>query len=356
MLNNEHQGASVDPIAPTTPKQSVSALQNSLETQAVLPVTPERKAFDLPDLTATPEAPSTPQEVVSPFLYNKKRKTSGQNSETAEELLKKARGLYDGFKEALKIYEDLANTGNAEALAMLGGFYLSGEGVKQNFKTACDYFEQSARMNHPEGMYGFANCLFNNGDDYFEDRNECLAEAVSLYYNAALKKHLPSMYKYGYCMLYGFGVDKNLDEAFKCIVHAAKHNYPEAVFELANCYYNGWGVKQDISKAISTYKKAGELGSSEAYITLGRFYDATGKFAEAIQNFIKALHQGNENAREMLQMMKVSRGLKNGEMARLATTSLQTSVPTNEESQVIILGSPPLKPKDLNKVPQLNCL
>ncbi len=395
MLNSEHQKALVSSVDPTTPKQGVSALPDHIATPEVpatpkkrafvsdfaatpevpatpekkefvpnlaatpeVPATPEKKEF-VPNLAATPEVPATPEESFSPFVYIKKRKiinqsvdqSIDQSSNAAEELLKKAKALYDGYKESLKIYETLANAGNAEAMTMLGVFYLSGDGVKPDYNIARSYFRKSAHLEHPEGMYRYANCLFINQDNCFESQNECLVKAVSLYYKSALKNYLPSIYKYGYCMLYGLGVGKNLDEAFKYILQAANLNYTEAVLELANCYYNGWGVKQDINKALSLYQKAGELGCSDAYIALGRFCDGTGKITEAIQNFMKALDEGNENGRIMLQMMKDARGLSNVDMEMRATTSLQTSFATTAGSSVIS-GSPALKSKDINKVSQ----
>ena len=142
-----------------------------------------------------------------------------------------------------------------------------------------------------------------------------------------------------------------MDEAFSWILKAANLRHPEAVFELANCYYNGWGVTQDVNEAIRLYTVAGELGCSEAYIPLGRFYDAKNDVARAVQNFTKALEQGNEGARLMLQNMKVNRNLQNKDIDNLASTALQTSISSTITSPVIAI-SPVLRLVDVNTVDQ----
>ena len=303
-------------------------------------------ASPLPNLTATPIMPSR-----TPSPYFLRTRSVVQSPTTADELFKKARLLDSGFNKAVELYRKAAQAGNPEAMARLGELHLSGEGVKKDIKAAYNYFENSARLGCPEGMYGLANYLFNNGSDYFESREDNLVEVVNLYYKAARKSHLPSIYKYGYCGLYGVGVDKNVDEAFSWILKAANLRHPEAVFELANCYYNGWGVTQDVNEAIRLYTVAGELGCSEAYIPLGRFYDAKNDVARAVQNFTKALEQGNEGARLMLQNMKVNRNLQNKDIDNLASTALQTSISSTITSPVIAI-SPVLRLVDVNTVDQ----
>jgi uncharacterized protein len=307
-----------------------------MQDKVIAPVTPVKNTSTLPNLNATPVVPDATEANISPFIPVSKKRKLILNPEVAEQLLNEAKKLDSGFHKVLQLYKQSAEAGNPEAMARLGEIYLSGEGVKKNFETAYNYFEKSAAKGCPEGMYGLANYLIIHGSDYFESTEECLEKAADLYFKAAQKNYVPSIYKYGYCGLYGLGVDKDLNGAFHLISRAADLGYPEAIFELANCYYNAWGVKQDAKKAISLYKKAGELGCSEAYINLGRFYDAKNDVARAVQNFTKALELGNENARLMLQIMKLNRDLTNEQMDMLASTALQTSVSSTGTAQVIV--------------------
>ena len=70
----------------------------------------------------------------------------------------------------------------------------------------------------------------------------------------------------------GWGVDKNLDKAFKLYKAAAEKGLVNAIKKIADCYYNGYMVTQDYDEAAKWYKKGAEKNHAESQNMLGICY------------------------------------------------------------------------------------
>ena len=111
----------------------------------------------------------------------------------------------------------------------LGLMYANGEGVKQDYFKAVEWFQKAADQ-------GLAKAQYNLGDMYF----------------------------------YGQGVKQDYIKAVEWWQKAAEQGDAKAQFNLGNMYYNGQGVKQDYIKAVEWYQKAAEQGHAEAQFNLDR--------------------------------------------------------------------------------------
>lgn len=71
----------------------------------------------------------------------------------------------------------------------------------------------------------------------------------------------------------GFGVDKDLDMAFKWYTHASQHNVINGYYHVGRCYHYGYGIKKDLKKAFKFYQIAANNGCNIALYYLANFYE-----------------------------------------------------------------------------------
>ncbi len=105
------------------------------------------------------------------------------------------------------------------------------------------YFRMLAEGNDPR--------VCNDYGKYLEDEYEdCEEEAFSCYKKAFEKGDVKSAYNVAVCYACGYGVEKDLDEAFSLYVIAAKAGHAKAQFAVGNFYFEGRGnVTRDYAKA-----------------------------------------------------------------------------------------------------------
>ena len=107
----------------------------------------------------------------------------------------------------------LANQGNATAQVKLGMFYYKGEGVRQDYAKAREWYERSANQGNPlaQGVLGL------------------------IYYH-------------------GEGVRQDHSKAFELFQKSANQGDATAQGMLGMLYYKGEGVRQDYAKAVDGMK------------------------------------------------------------------------------------------------------
>ena len=81
-----------------------------------------------------------------------------------------------------------------------------------------------------------------------------------------------AQYTFGRCYLYGYGVEKDSEQAVKWVRMAADQNLAYAQQILGDCYLNGKGVEKDDVVAVNWYRKAAEQGHAIAQHNLGFCY------------------------------------------------------------------------------------
>ncbi|MDO4184442.1 MAG: tetratricopeptide repeat protein [Rhodospirillales bacterium] len=114
----------------------------------------------------------------------------------------------------------------------------------------------------------------------------------------------------GYMYLYGEnGVEADDAKAFKYYELAAAKDDIVALNNLGSLYFSGVGTNRDIEKAAALFKRAAELGNSEAAVNLAFIYltarggtDATTR-SEVVRLFSQAAEGGNTTAQYMLGMI-----------------------------------------------------
>lgn len=170
------------------------------------------------------------------------------------------------YELAVRLYQEAASAGYADALAELGEMYLTGTGVAQDKAQAVHCFKRAAEAGSAKGAFDLA-VLYELGDWFKKD-----------YRNA----------------FYWYRVASDLD-------------YPYAALRLGDFYSQGLGVKVDYVIANYWYEMAAAKDLVQAYVHLadhhflarGYYYNPT----EALSYYLKAAKKRDPYARYMLSAM-----------------------------------------------------
>lgn len=121
--------------------------------------------------------------------------------------------------QALQVFRQLAQSGNADAQFRLGELYLSGEAVTQDVVKACDWFERAADQGQVQAFHALADCYLNG-----EGREQDTDMAVFLYGSAAESGLVRSQYQLARMYATGSGVPKNAERGYIYLLLAARGN------------------------------------------------------------------------------------------------------------------------------------
>jgi TPR repeat protein len=152
------------------------------------------------------------------------------------------KGKQNNYERAFKIFEDLADKGNAEALYNLGECYGRGLGL-----LTYDYYKMLDCYRKAASKKPFIRLNYLNQSSLVPNFGVIQAEA-SL--GDAFEK--------------GKGVDVDLDKAFRHYLRAAQLGLAEAQHQLGVLLSEGKGVKQNHKFAREWFKKAADKGMAES--------------------------------------------------------------------------------------------
>lgn len=134
-------------------------------------------------------------------------------------------------EKARKIWEELAATGDGQAMNNLGILYDQGKGREPDAGQALHWFAMAAKSGNAAGMSNYARMLEQ-----------------------------------------GRGMPANAEEAARWFDIAARQGQPEAQYNLGYLYENGRGVPKDDNAAAAWYSRAASQHQRDALARLGHFY------------------------------------------------------------------------------------
>jgi len=126
-------------------------------------------------------------------------------------------------EEAIPLFRQAADLGDARAMIELGESYRSGDGVPEDATAALQWFHRAADAGNSTGMV-----------------------------------LLGAMY------LLGEGAEQDDETAVRWFQKAADRKNSAAIYDLGTMYEDGRGVAVDLEKARQLYQKAADLGNTEA--------------------------------------------------------------------------------------------
>ena len=157
--------------------------------------------------------------------------------------------------EGIPYLTQSAETGNPEALTLLGRLYQKGIFFKKDILTASKYYLRATRLDSPIAPEILWYMI--KSEDYFTNLKKLVDENNS-----------DAMYVWYELYIQGFDKQFTEADAFNLLNKAANANNLQAIVELGFSYFTGKFVKIDKRKAISLWETAQKLGSVEASVRI----------------------------------------------------------------------------------------
>ncbi len=208
-------------------------------------------------------------------------------------------GVPQDYTKARQWFEKAAAQGHAEAQYNLGKLYANGKGVPQDYAKARQWFEKAAAQGYAEAQVSLGR-LYHNGKGVPQD----YAVARSWFEKAAALGNVDTQLFLGYLNAKGEGVPQDYTKARQWWEKAAAQGDASAQVILGMLYANGQDVPQDYAKARQWYEKAAAQGDAVAQYNLGGLY-AKGEgvpqdLAKSLQWMEKAADKGYAMAQHVL--------------------------------------------------------
>jgi TPR repeat protein len=151
------------------------------------------------------------------------------STEPGQPQSEKVRAAFTAYKDgqvnlAFDLYKELADNGHAESQVFIAWMLSQGIGCNKDESKAATYYERAASLGNPLGCFYLGRWLTKEGEH---------EQAYSFYSRGASGHHLPSVFRVGYSLARGKGVNVDLERAYKILMSAAKRGHAFAIRELA---------------------------------------------------------------------------------------------------------------------------
>jgi len=170
-------------------------------------------------------------------------------------------GFAKNETEGMRYAREAAALNEPSAQAFLGDRYVSGTGgVAKDPLEAFKWYKLAAEQGFSAGQAGVGS-LFLRGDGVTKDYFEALKWFKIAFDNDGNPFAAAQL---GYMYMNGFGVSKNLEEAYKFNLQAANKGNPQAQANLGIQYKLGNGVSKDLEQAVIWLRKSAKTGNEFA--------------------------------------------------------------------------------------------
>ncbi len=164
---------------------------------------------------------------------------------------------------ALRILEPLAESGNLDAIKVVGDHYYIHDGSAEGKEKSFRFFMEGANQNDPVCLM-MVGARFEVGEGVEVDQ----ARAIE-YYDKAMAAGSVEAYKLKGILLLNSG---QFEEAISLLAKASESGLSEATEILGDVSHYGDFGEPDYGKAFAYYKVAAEQGSADAALKLGDYY------------------------------------------------------------------------------------
>lgn len=214
-----------------------------------------------------------------------------------------------------------ANSGDADAMNLIGYKYMQGDGVQQDYVTVMEWFQKAADKGNASAMI-WVGLLFFNGQGVAQD----YSKAMEWFRKAAANGNTGKLHTveqgetlYGLAKRYGVtmdeltaanpGSDKGIKMGQELVIPCnepiayATVDAPQqvqeagwAMFNIGNLYFDAKGVTQDYDKAMEWYQKAADIDYLPGIHNVGYLYyhgyGVPQDYKKAFQYFSRASERG----------------------------------------------------------------
>ena len=174
---------------------------------------------------------------------------------------------YDGSEDrklGLELLKESADAGIGLSLNALGLYYESNDNIK-----AFNYYQKSYKAGYSSGILNYARC-YNEGIGTLVDKKRAfdLFSEGAEGNNADCVSRLAWHYKYSQFV----ATATPAETSFKYYKKAADLGSSEAMYSVGRCYINGDGVSVDNKAGIAMYERGARLRHGNCLTALGRAY------------------------------------------------------------------------------------
>ncbi len=197
------------------------------------PIDAAEDQVDALDASSAPASDARPLAVGDEDAIAKAVRDAPRTEDGGFDLYRK--GLYP---EALMVWEEAAEAGDAGAAYRIGAAYMDGQSVSHSFDKGLSWLNRAAEMGDARAM-GDLGSAYDWGFGVEQDR----ARAAEWFEKAALRGHASSQYNVGVLYEEGEGVEQDVVKAYMYYVLANENGFPkypaEAIKELTPKLTNG---------------------------------------------------------------------------------------------------------------------
>lgn len=168
-------------------------------------------------------------------------------------------GVKQDYRKALEWYKKSAEQGNSDAQTCLGLCYSMGIGVSEDFEQSVKWWRKAARQGNAQAQYYLGKC-YNHGTGVSQD----YYQAALWFMKAAEQDNADAQFMMGVYCSTGKGVSQNAADAASWWLKSAVRGNVEAQYMIGICYENGEGIEKDKKQSMFWYRKAAERGHKEA--------------------------------------------------------------------------------------------
>ncbi|MFI3244751.1 MAG: tetratricopeptide repeat protein [Akkermansia sp.] len=249
------------------------------------------------------QAPLLAVTLLSPLVGAQPAATPAAAVQSPEELYEQAEFCFNDAKGklaqlqlALRLYQQAADAGHAEAQYTMALLLTSGLMTEIDLPAARHYLSLAAAQ-LTEAKLLLATLYLRGGWGF--EPNALLA--CQLLDELASAGDADAQFLLGNCCLKGSGVSQDSTRGLALLEQAAAQDQLPALLLLAYCYREGQHVKANELKALQMTAKAAQLGSPEATYWLGMSYRYPEQFLEsnrqlAFERFKQASMDGEQAA------------------------------------------------------------
>ncbi len=176
--------------------------------------------------------------------------------------LQEARDAYakKNYRVLLRELRPLVNRGVPEAMFYVGLLFDNGEGVKQDYTKAKEWYLRAAKLGYAPAQTNLGWVLQMGTSTTLSDK-----EAGTWYFKAANNGYAPAQYDLGLLFYAGRGgIPKDPREAAAWFRKAAEQGYAPAQESLAKMYLYGYGVLVGLVEAYKWFRLAADSGRDSA--------------------------------------------------------------------------------------------
>ncbi len=215
---------------------------------------------------------------------------------------------------------------NTELYHKLGYMYENGYGTEKDYSKAMKCYQKANSWREIGYMHYFGYGVYKDRDranEYFakcDDRKDCEEVIKCFEAIAHYDKNAIAHYNLGYFYDSGKGISQDYQKALYHYKKAADLGNSNACNNLGFMYQFGHGIKKDCYTARDYYQKGADLGNAMACNNLGDCYEygggglllglKTDKY-KALKYYKKACDLGNQKGCENYKRLKAQMGITN---------------------------------------------